>query len=371
MKILHVLNELQPSGAETMLRLAATPWREHGLELDILTVGDVAGGYAPKLAAAGYALHHIPLRPVPAFLRRYERLLREGRYDVVHVHPERANFLLAGVPRVLRRAGVVRTVHNVFAFDGRLRLERCLQRAVLRAFGVKHVAIGESVESAERERFANSTVRVLNTFDTERFRPPTAAERQEARARFELRATDFVVAVIGNCSHVKNHASLLEALARSDAPLAQLLHVGMEREDETAERRLAQELGLGERVQFLGFVEDVASVLYAADAFVMPSLYEGLGIAALETLGCGVPSVLADVPGLRDLRAHVPNAWWVPPEPEPTSRALADIAALDLAVRQRWGREAASTVRDRYGVERHVEGYLEIYRSVASSRRAA
>jgi glycosyltransferase involved in cell wall biosynthesis len=367
MRILHVLNELQPSGAETMLRLAAAPWREHGLELEILSVGDELGTYAGALRDAGYLIHHIPLEPVGPFVAAYRRLLRDRRYDVVHVHQERANLLLAGFARTIGRAGVVRTVHNVFAFDGRLRLERRLQRAVLRGLGVIHVAIGDSVQASERRRFGNRTVRVLNTYDEDRFHLPAPGERQAARRRYGLGESDFVVAVVGNCSRVKNHEALLRALALPGTPVAQLLHVGLEDEAQTGERRLAEQLGLGEGTRFLGFVEDVASVFHAADCFAMPSLYEGVGIAALETLACGVPAVLADVPGLRDLREHVPDAWWVEPRPEPVARALAEAAELDADASRAWGETAATAVRETFGVQRHVEGYLNVYRSVAAS----
>jgi glycosyltransferase involved in cell wall biosynthesis len=365
LKVLHVLNELKPSGAETMLRLAAEPWSQRGLELDILSVGDEVGDFAPALVRSGYRVHHIPLFPVARFVSAYARLLREGAYDVVHVHPERANFLLASMPRAIGRAGVIRTVHNVFSFEGRLRLERRLQRAVLRKMGVVHVAIGESVESSESRRFRNRTVRVANTFDEARFRPWTAAERSGARAQLALKGDDFVVVIIGNCSEVKNHAALIEALALPSAPAAKLLHVGVEREAETGERGLVQRHGLSSQVEFLGFVDDVPAVLRAADCYAMPSLYEGFPIAALEALGCGIPSLLADVPGLRDLRPHLPFAWWVAPSPGPIARALADIARLEGDLRERWVGGAATMVREEFGVEQHVAAYLRLYHDVA------
>jgi glycosyltransferase involved in cell wall biosynthesis len=365
MKILHVLNSLQPSGAETMLRLAAQPMLDRGMVLEVLSVGDRVGSYASTLAEAGYRVHHIPLQPVGSFLQAYARLLRRGRYDVVHVHPERANVLLAGFARSYGRAGVVRTVHSNFSFAGRLRLERRVHRAILRRMGVVHVAIGESVAASEWERFKNPTVTILNTFDEVRFSAVTSEVRRAARKAMDIHPETFVVSVVGNCGSVKNHEAAISALALLDLPDVQLLHVGLEDEASSRERQLADELGVLERIRFLGFVDDVPSVLHASDCFVMPSLYEGFGIAALETLGCGIPAVLADVPGLRDLKAFVPDAWWVQPEPLPLARAMAEVAALDGEARQRWGDGAAAAVHASLGVARHVEGYLRLYRSIA------
>ena len=367
MKILHVLNELKPSGAERMLRLAAGPWLREGLELEVLSTGSEVGPYASTLAEAGYVVHHIPLYPVHRFLTAYHQLLRDSRFTVVHVHPERANFHFAIMARTVGRAGVVRTVHNVFGFQGRLRLERRVQRAILRRAGVLHVSVGQSVAAMERENLGNPTIVVRNTFDETRFRPASVVERQQARAEFGVADGQLLAVVVGNCSEVKNHQALIRAVALPAASAFRALHVGLEDEGATHERRLVEELGLGDRVQFLGFIDDVPRLLHAADAFVMPSLYEGLSIAALETLACGLPSVLADVPGLRDLRPHVPDAWWVGPGPEPISIALGEIATMSAEERVRWSSETAATIKREFAVDQHVRDYLECYRAVAAS----
>ncbi len=68
MRILHVLNELRPSGAETMLRAAAASWRQHGFTGEILSTGEVAGAYADALRLAGYRIHHLPFAKSWRFL---------------------------------------------------------------------------------------------------------------------------------------------------------------------------------------------------------------------------------------------------------------------------------------------------------------
>jgi glycosyltransferase involved in cell wall biosynthesis len=95
----------------------------------------------------------------------------------------------------------------------------------------------------------------------------------------------------------------------------------------------------------------------------------GVGVAALETLGCGVPSVLADVPGLRDSQPHLPIAWYVSPQPVSIAAALEEIAELDEAAHRQWSQVVPSMVRQRFGVERHVAAYHGLYRTVASRRR--
>ena len=72
---------------------------------------------------------------------------------------------------------------------------------------------------------------------------------------------------------------------------------------------LAQQVGVSDRIQFLGQRDPLPS-LHAADAFVMNSLYEGQGISAIEALAAGLPAVLSDVDGLRNLKGmDVPAVW--------------------------------------------------------------
>ena len=92
-------------------------------------------------------------------------------------------------------------------------------------------------------------------------------------------ATTKYVASVGNCSPVKNHQLIIQAMAMSPTPSNLVyLHVGDDTgEAGVAERKLAVSLGLGDRVRFLGTREDVWLVYHAADIFIMPSRSRGSG----------------------------------------------------------------------------------------------
>lgn len=368
MRVLHVLNRLRPSGAETMLRLAAGPWQREGVELEIMCLGSELGEYAPSLLDVGYRIHHLPLRPVHRFVPSFMSFLWAGDYDIIHVHPERANIAIATAARFVGRAGVVRTIHSNFNFEGKLRWKRRMQRAFLQRSGVRHVAIGESVAETEMTTFDNPTSVIFNTFDEHRFRPPLQEEREQARTALGLADPELAVVMVGNCSRTKNHRAVFEALALPSAPPVRLFHVGIEDEESFGERQLVAQLGLSDRVDFLGFHGDVPSLLHAADCFVMPSHYEGMSIAGLEALACGVPCILADVVGLRDLRAHVPDIWWVTPDPASIADALAGVAELDEEQLHRWRMTTAPLIRERFGIARHSSAYLKLYRELAEPR---
>lgn len=363
LRVLHVLGELRPSGAEAMLLAAAPVFAEHGVRGEILSTGAAPGPFAPLLAQAGYRIRHIPFAKSPGFFVAVRRLMRED-WDVVHLHTERANFWLGLTARLGLRHRVLRTIHNGFAFAGGLRLRRGLQRRLLQRMAVCHVAISESVRDIERRHFGLSTEVVPNWYDSRRFRQVAPAQRERARAALALEE-DMVLVAIGNCSPVKNHTALIEAIALLPASARPvLLHVGTEEHDHP-ERALARRLGLAERVRFLGPLPDVGAALHAADLFVMPSLYEGFGVAAVEALATGLPAILADCPGLRDFRERFPGLQYCAPDAASLHAALRRMLDLDPAQRAGLAEDYPEIAEREYGLERGVLRYIRMYRGDA------
>jgi glycosyltransferase involved in cell wall biosynthesis len=365
MRVLHVLGELRPSGAERMLCVAAPFFTERGVTADILSTGAVCGAFAGNLRAAGFGIHHIPFAKSPRFFVGVFRLMR-GRYDVIHLHTERANFWLGLTALLARPAAVLRTIHNSFAFGGALRLRRKLQRRLLDALGVRHVAVGKSVQDTETRCFGTRTDIVHNWYDTERFTPPQEVDRKRARAALTVGEEENVIVSVGNCGSAKNHDRLIEAIALlspADRPL--YLHVGTEQPD-GRERSLTQRVGLQDRIRFLGPMDDVRIALYAADAFVMPSLYEGFSVAAIEGLAVGLPTVLTDVEGLRDLRQEFPRAIYATPQAESLASALRSVLSLGSDDRRHLSKAFTHVAQVTYGVERGVSRYVDLYRGAAA-----
>jgi glycosyltransferase involved in cell wall biosynthesis len=363
MRVLHILGELRASGAEVMLRDAVPLFRPAGIEPVMLSTGEEVGDFAAQYRQIGVEVCHLPFERKLSYLAALRRLIRDREIDVVHVHTERANAVL-GVTARCAGTRVVRTIHSVFSYQGLLRLTRTFERSVLRALGVKHIAIGASVQVNELQRLGNRTIRIDNWIGPG-FRPPAAEERASAREALGLATDAIAMTTIGNCSDVKNHEAVLRALplirAQVGCPLV-YLHAG-HGSSEAQERRLAETMAEGStEVRFLGTISDVRPLLWATDIYCMPSLYEGVGNAALEALACGVPSVLADVPGLRDISAPEAGIRFV----EPTAAGIAEGTATileDPAVARASTEQVAERVRAERSAEKSVGKMVQIYRS--------
>jgi glycosyltransferase involved in cell wall biosynthesis len=360
-KVLHILNELMPSGAEMALRVAAPHWCAMGLECHVLSTGERPGIYADTLRQAGYRMHHLPFEKSPVFFKTLYRLLRNNRFDVVHIHTERGNFYYALTARAAGNRNIVRTIHSVFKFTGHTWMARRIQRGMLRWMGVQQVSIGLSVAENELLRYGNPTRQIFN-WCSDHFQPANGLENaRDLRRKLNIAMHQFVVVSVGNCSTVKNHGELMRALAMLKKQHEFLyIHIGREKRG-APERCLALELGIAEHTRFLGFIDDPLHYLQVADAYVMPSIYEGFGIAAIEAMAAGAPAVLANVPGLRDIKRYSDAPIWVTPKDETILAGLKKIAVMTLEERMRLGLRGSYAVRKHFSMTRGAQSYANIY----------
>jgi glycosyltransferase involved in cell wall biosynthesis len=364
LRVLHILAQLRASGAEVMLQVAAPYWRAAGVELHALETAEVPGHYGPQLEDAGYQVLRLPLGKGPADVRNLRDLIRSGRYDVVHIHREQADLICSLAARLAGAPAVVRTVHHIFPYRGRLRYRKMLERSLNRSLGTRYLCNSTSGSRNERQALRNPHRLVFNWYDDRLYRPPTRDERAEARR--ELGVEDDIAFVsIGGCAPYKNHDLILRALALS--PGIRYLHVGPEPDD--TERGLARALQVDDRVDFLGIVPAVRPVLYAADAFVMPSTIEGFGVAAIEAMASGVPTILSDQPALCDLKGRVPGMW-VPLDVNALADAMRAMAERPEEERLEEGRRASHVVRGLFGAQRGAEGYLAAWKDALAASRA-
>ena len=224
------------------------------------------------------------------------RLLRKGGYDAVHFNACHGVELiyvfwawLFGIP--LR---IVHCRNNDIGAGGRSRpIKIACHEICKRLFGgCANVKLANSNLAARwlftKKALASGSVQVLNNgIDASRY-AFDASVRERVRA--ELQAEDaFLMGHIGHFSYQKNHEYLLEIFARlrEIIPQARLLLIGSG-EGEQDVRRQAEALGVADKVIFYGITNEVPSLLWAMDAFVLPSRFEGFGNVLIEAQAAGL-----------------------------------------------------------------------------------
>lgn len=285
--------------------------------------------------------------------------------DLVHLHTSRATWLggwaarLGGLPAITtRRQERVQKPgwRTDFVYGKLTRRVAAISPAVAECL----VAGG-----VPRERI----VEIASAVDPSALEPRT--DRSAVRAALSTDDDEFVFLAAGALVERKGFDVLLDALARLEPgarPRVWIAGAGDERE---ALEARAVALEVAERVQFLGARDDIADLLGACDAFVMPSRREGLGVAALEALAVGRPVVASAVGGLGGVGGAVtPECGVLVPPEDPAALAVAlERLAADRALTARLGRAGVARVAEHFHVDGMVAAYRALYAAVLAEAR--
>jgi glycosyltransferase involved in cell wall biosynthesis len=129
-------------------------------------------------------------------------------------------------------------------------------------------------------------------------------------------------------------------------------------------RALADELAIGQRVEFLGHVNDIDALLDRSDVFVLPSKSEGISNALLEAMAHGLPCVVTDIPGNHDLIRDGENGVTVKTDDvQGLAQAILRLAD-DVGFRQRVGQRAYQTAKAQYALTRVADQYIQLYQTL-------
>lgn len=341
LRILGVDPELKFAGGETQVL---------GLTLELSRAGhraelacDPRGALFARAMRAGVVCHPLAIRnaiDVGAAMR-LRNLLSRMRCDVVHFHTSRAHSM-APFARGHARALVV--TRRMDYRPNRLFAPYLYNRAVDGVAAISNRVADALIEAGVTP--AQVTI-IPSGVDCEHFRPASVAERDAARTRFGIQAGDFAIGSVGMLEERKGHRYLIEALAKMkrtpstiQPPRVCLIAGDGSRRQELI--ALAAKLGISTQVRFLGMVEDSRSVLDALDVFLFPSLKEGLGVALLEAMACGLPVIASAAGGVPDLVAENSGIVVPPGDGAPIADALSELerdpqrrAALGAAARER------------------------------------
>jgi glycosyltransferase involved in cell wall biosynthesis len=207
-------------------------------------------------------------------------------------------------------------------------------------------------------------VRVANGVDCGHHRPPSGAERMEARLRFGIGRDELLTLYCGRFAPVKRLDTLLEAFR---AAPGHLLLVG-DGEQEPHLRELARDPQLAGRVSFVGKLDDPSVAYRAADIYVSTSTTEGMSNAILEAMASGLAVVASRAGGMAEILGDGAGVILARDDAAALGAELARLGA-GAELRARLGSAARARVERCHGLAAVADQLAILYRQLAATRR--
>lgn len=355
MRVMLVVTDLDLGGAEAQVVALTCGLRRRGHELVVISMIDPVAR-TDELAACGVPWVSLRMRrgrPDPRALLRLRREIAVFRPDVIHSHMVHANLLSRLTRLLIPVPRLITTAHNTFE-GGRLldlgyRLTDRLTDLTTN--------VSEASTASFRQRGLVPSGRITTVVNGLDFGPFRRAAARRAELRSELGLTGFTWLSVGRLNPEKNFPNLFRAFRQLPAG-TQLLLAG----DGPERSRLEQELPPGARL--LGRRTDIASLMAAADGFVLPSDVEGLPMVLLEAAAAGLPLVSTAVGGTGEIITDGLTGRLVPAaDSEALSRAMLSVMELCSHDRQALADAGRQSVEERFGLEQVLDRWEELYAS--------
>jgi len=294
------------------------------------------------------------------FLKNIIQIVKQNRIDLIHSHTWGTDFysywasVILGIP-------MITTVHNrYYIFE---KWSRRFSYKVFISQIKKIVSVSKDIQSLLREelKLAPQKIKLIyNGIDTRKFEDKKDLEK--IRKELNLSPDELILGYVGNLREVKDHHTLILSFNRISSlfPQAKLLIVG-DGELKPNLVKLCVELGLENKVLFLGHREDVHSLLNLMDIFVLSSHSEGCSISILEAMASEKPVVATRVGGNPELILEGKTGFLVPSaEPEKLAEKIIFLLK-DEKLRRKMGEEGKKRVKEKFSLEGMLKKYEELY----------
>jgi glycosyltransferase involved in cell wall biosynthesis len=296
-RVLQVLASLDRGGAEAMIMSLYRNIDRNKVQFDFV-VNESTSEYAheAEIRRLGGRIFHVPRYTISNYTRykkEWIKLLNEHpEWKIIHGHHTSPAFIYLNIAKKHNRVTIAHS-HIAGCEKSLKAYSKVILRYPLRYISKYMFACSAMAATWMFGKHSKSTYVLNNAIDSEKFIYNTSI-RNEVRKNLQIE-DKFVVGHIGRFNLQKNHKFLIEIFNKVHDSYSDsvLLLVGDGELRASIEKQVA-ELGLKDSVIFLGSRSDVTELLQAMDVFTFPSLYEGLGIVAIEAQAAGMPTIVAE-----------------------------------------------------------------------------
>ena len=347
--ILHISRTMDIGGAERIVYQLSSDLKD---EFDSVHVASTGGLWESELAAQGIQHHKIldidSKNPVTVLklLFSIHQIIKQKGITIVHTHHRMAAFYIRLLKLVHPKLIHVYTAHNVFK-----------DKLPLYGFALKNaksVAVGEAVNKNLKEDVGITDSRVI-------YNGVVLKETDEQVD--EIISYDGIkLGCIARLSEQKGLTYLLDAMSLLTIKDIRLFIVGEGELREELENKV-KELNLQDSVIFLGYRKDIVECINSFDFCVLPSVFEGFGLVAIEAFMNSKTLVATDIPGLNEVVTNK-NGVLVPAKDPAALASAIDKLATDATLRQELASQAKKDYENRFSYSMFLENYRALYREI-------
>ncbi|MFC0269963.1 glycosyltransferase family 4 protein [Metabacillus herbersteinensis] len=334
-------------------------FKEKGWEVHVAAFGETELPFVDKK-------FNIPIQRSPFHqkniiaYRELKSIIDENNYKIIHCHTPMGGVLARLAARQAREKGtkVLYTAHGFHFCKGAPVINWLLYypiEKILSKYTDCLITINkEDYQLAISHRFMAREVEHVHGVgvDTERFKPMNAAEKNRQREKFGYKEEDFLLFYAAEFNKNKNQQLLIRALAliKDAVPSAKLLLAGEGNLQESC-NKLADELGVEKMIAFLGYRNDIDTLLPMCDVAVASSLREGLPVNIMEAMACGLPVIGTENRGHYELIQDQNNGYLVDRESVDEMAGKIKHLADEHLLSSKLGENGRETIVNNYSIK--------------------
>ena len=347
--ILHISRTMDIGGAERIVYQLSSDLKD---EFDSVHVASTGGLWESELAAQGIQHHKIldidsknPLT-VLKLLTSIRQIIKKNEITIVHTHHRMAAFYIRLLKLVHPKLVHVYTAHNVFK-----------DKLPLYGFALKNaksVAVGEAVNKNLKEDVGITDSRVIYN--------GVVLKETDDHVDEIISYGGIKLGCIARLSEQKGLTYLLDAMSLLTVKDIRLFIVGDGELRNELENKV-KELHLQNSVTFLGYRKDIVECINSFDFCILPSVFEGFGLVAIEAFMNSKTLVATDIPGLNEVVTNK-NGVLVPAKDPAALASAIDKLATDATLRQELASQAKKDYENRFSYSMFLENYRALYREI-------
>ena len=362
-RVAHFIDTGVPGGAEVLLIEICKRLQDYNFQPEVYHFGN--WWLEKKCNELNIPIFIVPghkyyksIKTLPIFNLMFYRFIRQRKIDILHSH-------LFGpitgscVATFLNRTPHIGTIHDTYTIDEKKTRIQMLRWASI--LGTKLVTVASTMQEY-LQKIGNLKDGVIETvYNGVQINPFQTSGNSSLRKSLDLNDDDFVFICVGRLIGIKRHDFLIEAFNRlKPIDLVKLLIVGEGPERKKIEAMIIQK-DLHKNVKLLGFRDDIAELLKISDCFLLASTTEGLSCSIAEAMAAGLPLVVTDVGGNKELVEDDRCGYIVPVNDLNLFAEKMQYLINNKEKRILFGTRSALIVKEKFSMDRMIGKYVDIY----------